>query len=107
MARSLASPVMTAIEVQPESLAEVGRRLARAAGVAGDIHEWWCSADISLVSVGEVGSERFASAVANFVITWSYGCGFLHADAKTLAGLLRRAGEVYLDMESAIAAGAQ
>ncbi|MEP7053624.1 MAG: hypothetical protein ABI912_00060 [Actinomycetota bacterium] len=96
---------MCGIEVQVESLADVGRRLTLAAQVAGDIEKLWAAPDL-LAGARDCGDEQFAGAIARFLLTWGYGCAALHADAKTLAGLLRRAGAIYLDVESAIAAGA-
>ena len=95
---------MCEIEVEPESLVEVGRKLARAARVAGEISHLWGVAGMVL-SIGETGDEHVAAAVGRFLTAWGYGCGFLHADATSLAALLTRAGSVYLDVESAIAAG--
>jgi hypothetical protein len=97
---------MCRIEVEPESLADLGRKLTLAAVVAGDVHHVW-SAAAMLPSLGDCGSERLAGAVAEFLLGWGYGCGFLHDDAKTLADLLSRAGTVYLDVEAAIAGGAR
>ena len=93
---------MCEIAVQPESLAELGTKLAAAAAVAGEIEHFWSAAGLML-SVSESGDEQMSRAIAEFLIRWGYGCGFLHADAASLAALLSRAGSVYLDVESAIA----
>jgi hypothetical protein len=93
---------MCEIAVEPESLAELGAKLATAASVAGEIQHFWSAAGLML-SVSESGDEHMSCAIAEFVMRWGYGCGFLHADATSLAALLSRAGSVYLDVESAIA----
>lgn len=93
---------MCRIEVEPESLAELGSKLERAAAVADDVHQFG-SRTAMFLGVAECGSEQLALAIWAFLEGWAHGCGFLHRDAQTLAGLLTRAGTVYLDVEAAIA----
>lgn len=93
---------MCRIEVDPESLAELGHRLALAARAAADVRTSAGRASMRL-SAAECGSDHLAAAAAAFLDGWGYGCGHLSGDAKTLADLLTRAGTVYLDVESTIA----
>ena len=92
---------MSLIEVEPLSLGDLGRKLTRAAAEATRVHAVGSAS--GHVNPNSVGSARLASAISDFFNDWSYGCRFLAADANKLADLLARAGQVYLDVESAIA----
>lgn len=94
---------MARIEVDPLSLATVGRRLTDAIDVARQVDEQRSALE---GHVADAGDATFAEAVREFLAEWSYGCQCLVEDATTLAEMLTQAGQVYLEVETGVAGAA-
>ena len=88
------------IEVDPQALAGVGRRLTAAIAVVDQIRE---ERDSLKALVEDCGDPALHDAACTFLDKWAYGVGCLEEDAQTLARLLTQSGRVYVETETCIA----
>lgn len=94
---------MPLIRVDPRVLHDVGTRLTSAAQVASDVKH---NRDSLKAHVADCGSSHLQGVVHEFLDEWAYGMDCMEDDARTLAQLLTSSGELYIEVETAIARGA-
>jgi hypothetical protein len=90
------------LRVDPATLRALSRRLGEATVVARDVHE---SRGGLAALLADPGSDDVARATGRFLDEWAFGARCFEASAATLARLLERAGEVYIDVDELVLGG--
>ena len=87
------------IEVDPQSLHGVSRRLLQSAQAAHEVKE----GSRALKDLADrAGHPELRSAIHSFLDRWSYGCGCLLEDARQVADRLEKTSKVYVETETRI-----
>jgi hypothetical protein len=89
------------VRVEPATLRALARRLGEATLVARDVRDQSSGLHHLL---DDAGSDELAGAARRFIEEWAYGAGCLEADAGVLGRMLDQAGEVYVQLDGAVAA---
>jgi len=86
--------------VIPDDLRQASEKLSTAMDVVREINGRHDSAQVTSSDAGHTGA---ATAINNFIKTWSYGLSMLEQDGRTLADMLQAAGTAYGATDNQIA----
>ena len=93
---------MPFLEVDPEGLVVLARRLDGAVDVAREVKD---GRDGLKALAAAAGDRAVDGALCSFLDAWAHGCGCLVEDAQGLARCLGEAARVYVEVDAAAAGG--